>query len=548
MDDQQFPLLPQPGSAARYLALMLLVVAPLLIGLLGLHLGPDANWDLRNYHWYNAYALVNGRFGFDLLPSQLPSFYNPALDVPFFFLASSLPAQLAGFILASVQGLNFILLFMLAHAALIIPRPLQKVLVCTLLAAMGVLGASGIAQIGTTFYDNITSLGVFLSALLTLRSYPLLLRASWPKALALAILCGFPAGVMMGLKLPSVVFCIGLCGALLFVSGSLQRRVGIAFGFGIGVLLGLALSLGPWAWSLYQQFGNPLFPYFNTIFQSPFAPLSSARDLTFIPQNWHDRLFFPFIFSQNPYSVGEIPWRDLRLPLLYCLLPIGLVLHLVSHLTHNKTDPITTPLPTRYLLWAATLSYAVWLFLFAIYRYILSLEMLAPLLIVMALGMLPWQVRTRAVFAAVVLAAIVVTIQPGTWRRKPHWQDHTVSVQGPDLKASGDLMILMAGYEPYSHVLSEFPPHIPFIRIQSNFTGPETNTEMNTLIKQRVTNHKGSFKLLIPQHHLLLGKAALQSFDLTLAPDSCQAVRDNLSDFRLALCDVQPTHKLAILP
>ena len=28
--------------------------------------GPDANWDLRNYHLYNGFAILNGRFGRDL--------------------------------------------------------------------------------------------------------------------------------------------------------------------------------------------------------------------------------------------------------------------------------------------------------------------------------------------------------------------------------------------------------------------------------------------------------------------------------------------------
>ena len=56
-------------------------------------LGQDANWDLRNYHWYNAYALLNGRYGIDLLPAQTPTFYNPALDVPFYLLATHVPAQ-----------------------------------------------------------------------------------------------------------------------------------------------------------------------------------------------------------------------------------------------------------------------------------------------------------------------------------------------------------------------------------------------------------------------------------------------------------------------
>ena len=109
-------------------------------------------------------------------------------------------------------------------------------------------------------------------------------------------------------------------------------------------------------------------------------------------------------------------------------------------------------------------------------------------------------------------------------------------------------MILMAGDEPYAHVLSEFPPKIPFIRIQSNFTSPEADTGFNTLIRDRIKNHNGPYKLLIPQIQFLRGVEALHYFDLTLSLQSCQSVRDTLTETSLDLCDVQPTHKLAVTP
>src|SRR4030095_718030 len=42
------------------------IAVPLAFGALAIALGQDANWDLRNYHWYNPYALLTGRFRFDL--------------------------------------------------------------------------------------------------------------------------------------------------------------------------------------------------------------------------------------------------------------------------------------------------------------------------------------------------------------------------------------------------------------------------------------------------------------------------------------------------
>src|ERR1700744_3906495 len=119
-------LLPPPHSASRLLVFCILATAPFAFGLLALWLGQDANWDLRNYHWYNAYAILNGRYDIDILPSQTPWFYNPALDVPFYLLATHVSAKVAGAALGFVQGLNFIPLFMLAHASLRVAGPWRK--------------------------------------------------------------------------------------------------------------------------------------------------------------------------------------------------------------------------------------------------------------------------------------------------------------------------------------------------------------------------------------------------------------------------------------
>ena len=95
--------LPPKGQHARQWALAFLALAPFAFGLLALALGQDANWDLRNYHFYNAYAFLNDRYAMDLLPSQTPYFYNPMLDVPFFLLATHASAKFAGFVLGFVQ-------------------------------------------------------------------------------------------------------------------------------------------------------------------------------------------------------------------------------------------------------------------------------------------------------------------------------------------------------------------------------------------------------------------------------------------------------------
>lgn len=540
--------LPPRQSAARHLAFFLFAAVPLLIGLFGLFLGQDANWDLRNYHWYNGYALMTGRLGVDLLPSQLPFFYNPALDVPFYLLASQLPAKLVGFLLAAMQGLNFTLLFLLAYATLRLASLMAKTLLSALLALLGLLGGGGIAQIGTTFYDNITSLGIFLSALLVLRLAPLLLEAGLGKGFFLAFFCGLPAGLMVGLKLPAVIFAVGLCSGLLFLPGHPARRVWAALAFGCGVFLGLALTYGPWAWYLGENFGSPLFPYFNNLFQSPLAPLSSARDTQFLPGNLLEYLLFPAIFAKDPYYVGEIFWRDLRLPLLYFLLPACLAMSAIFGRKTGDDEPLGNHLASRYLLAMAAVCYVSWLLLFSIYRYIVALEMLAPLLLVVSLGMLPIRLRIRSGLMALVLAVVVISIHPGNWGRTSVWLDRAVSVNLPKIVNPEKLMILMAGFEPYSHVISEFPPEIAFVRVQSNFASPDEQKGINTLIKEKVLGHVGTYKLLMPSYQLPMGEASLKYFALEVLPPSCQPVEDKLYDSKLVICDVQPLTTFTVSP
>src|SRR5258706_8592967 len=55
----------------------------------------DANWDLKNYHYYNAYAFLNGRIAWDVAPAQLQSYHNPLLDLPFYWMANAWPSARA---------------------------------------------------------------------------------------------------------------------------------------------------------------------------------------------------------------------------------------------------------------------------------------------------------------------------------------------------------------------------------------------------------------------------------------------------------------------
>jgi len=78
------------------------------LGIVSVILGQDVSWDLRNYHFYNPYMLLTGRFKYDVLPAQIQTFFNPLMDVPFFVAIHylKLPPVVVGFFLGGFHGLN----------------------------------------------------------------------------------------------------------------------------------------------------------------------------------------------------------------------------------------------------------------------------------------------------------------------------------------------------------------------------------------------------------------------------------------------------------
>jgi hypothetical protein len=532
---------PTANRSARVLAVVLLVLIPPAFGPLALFLGQDTNWDLRNYHWYNAYAFVTGRFGFDMAPAQIPSFYNPTLDIPYFLVAQHFSARTAAFLLGTVQGLNFVLLFALGHRLLRVERPVVKVLAAAGIAGAGVLGSANIAQIGATFYDNVVSLGVLGGLLLAVVSHPVLLCGRPSQAFLRALAVGIPAGAAMGLKQPSVLYCVGLCFAFLAVPAPPLRRLLLAFFCGIGILAGIALTGGHWMWVLWQEFGNPLFPYFNHIFKSPLAAISDYRDIGFQPATLAGRLLLPFRFAVDPHIVGEITWIDYRIPVLYGLLPVAVLLRvLVGRRTNDATDPIADPAPARFVLVAVALSYATWVVMFCIYRYIATIEMLAPLALALTIGLLPLSRQARFITIALGLALIQATTEPGSWGRTVWSQGVVELTPRPVFADPGRTLIVMAGYQPMSYVIPNFPSEVTFVRVQSNFVHPDSvDSGYSALLRRRILSHMGDFFMLSTVPDTGIAADAATAFGLELERRACRTLHNNLGE-PLSLC---PAHR-----
>jgi hypothetical protein len=516
----------ETSSSRVWFVRLFLCLTPIAFGVIILWLGQDVSWDLRNYHYYNPFAFLTGRMGYDIAVSHVATYYNPLIYIPFYSAVTSLPPKAVGFILGFVPGLNVFLIYGITRQVVDLGRPGKNAWFCLGMTLVAMLGAINLAEIGTSFGDNVLSLPVLTAIWLIVRYRERLcssVRTGWPVAASAGVL----AGSALGLKLPFAIYCVGLCAAFFGLAAPFGRRFALAFIFGLGVLAGTALTGGFWLLEMWRRFQNPFFPYFNEFFKSPWGAIGSYRDVRFIPRNLAMWLLFPFWFNVDPTQVGEVGFRDLRFPLLYVLLVVLLVFVLRRLLRRNGgTGPPAgdgdTRAMTRVFVIFMVVSFFLWMKMFAVYRYAVVCEFLVPLTIFLVLGALLRDQRRQLRAALVCMIFLLVTLDPGHWGRRP-WTSDYFDVRLPALAEQQDVIVLVTGHDPVAYMIPYFPPQARFLRIQGFMTGPSpTPNETDRLMMRTLADHTGPVLILFRVYEEWHALNALEFYGLELDRASCQ--------------------------
>ena len=86
---------------------ILLLFLVLLAGVTSIIWGQDYNWDLRNYHLYNAWAFINNRIMQDVTPcSGIHTYISPILDVIEYEISQNVSIKAFAFILGGFSGVG----------------------------------------------------------------------------------------------------------------------------------------------------------------------------------------------------------------------------------------------------------------------------------------------------------------------------------------------------------------------------------------------------------------------------------------------------------
>jgi Glycosyltransferase family 87 len=411
--------------------------------------GEDVNWDWQNYHEYNVWAIINGRYGVDAMPPGFQTYFNPTVYFPVYYLRHLLPLPYGMMILGAVHGLNLLLIYFLVRVLLKEAATASAIGGSILIAAVGPMTLS---EVGTSFSDILTALPILAGCVLILSAD----RSHHGRY----VLAGLLIGAAVGLKLTNAVYALGAAAAVLVASRPLLATLCLGMGGAAGALA----TGGAWGLMLWREMGNPIFPLFNAVFQSPELIPMNIMDWQFLPRGMLDALAYPFYWLVGDNRSSEYPFRDARFAVATVLIVLGIGRGLVT-----RTD-IFTRRDVQFLLFFIV-SYATWLALFSIQRYAIVLELLcAPLIVLLihrsfaatpgSASIATSPVRANAVMLIVALA-VALWSQPGDWFRRPWSNPYNPTIS----KSLGQPAVYLLLDKPLAYIAPLLPPESRFYQI-----------------------------------------------------------------------------------
>lgn len=524
--------------------LWILAVAASLVGfgLLAIWFKQDANWDLANYHLYNAFAFLNGRLDFDIAPAQVQTFINPLLDLPFYLLVTHFSARVTVFWLGVLHGLNFWLLFLAARE---FTRQHYQKTVATLwallIAVAGFIAPVTLAEHGKTFNDNFVSVFFLLGLWLLLRSA----YSTKPRmAAALFLSAGVLVGAGAGLKLTGAALAIGTTAAVVVIkSGSLKKRA-VYFGtWLVATGAGFLLANGHWMYVLWTRYHNPVFPFANQFFKSPVYFTAKVLYAPKPADSVWDILLFPFALLQKGIHAMQWPFQDARHALVVTLLLLSLAA--IAYLLLKKQRArVAAHRVSIALLVLYSVSFLVWGFVYYDYRYAQTLELLAPLVAFAALVFLIPRTRPKL---GTVLQSLALVLCIG-WMNIPDFGSVEFSQDffdvRPRLTDTKPATVLLPGSGPRSYLIPFFPEQYRFVRIDGSLVAWNGERYDNAGFVDRfirptlAETHDPLFALFQKQDDLRIERV-LAEFNLRLLDQNCQKFSAHITRAKYSLCRVE---------
>jgi hypothetical protein len=466
-----------------YLAMLAI---PIGCGEKAVSVGQDINFDSLNYHVYDAWAFLQGRTFTDVFPAGAQSLVDPLINVPTYLLQAHASPHVASFVIGFEQGLGPVL------AMVIVQRMTRSPLLGILAGITATISGGFASELGNDMGDSMLAPVFLLAVLFALNAIrarhtetstaadPPKPRGRWwrrqvKREYRWWLASGLVAGLGGGLKFAELPIAVGVVAASVVVTGPVGRRAQRLLVSGLGGIIGVALTAGQWTIELWQHYGDP-FAFlggpllgFSDPYFAPPTP-SGASAVEPLPIRAIQMLWSPVTAFFHPLEFSELPVREASLAAATAMvfaLAIVAVGVLAVRLPHRRrasrqslpTSPATTDGAVAtdfdwFVVTVLVVSVLLWSDFLRIYRYLIPLEVLAPVLLVatsrriIGFVRLPrarrlLQARALPIFFVAICIVSILTAQTSDyWDRGP-FNSTWSSITTPKMLQNGKTNILV---------------------------------------------------------------------------------------------------------
>ena len=242
---------------------------------------PDKNWDQLDYHLFNSTRALEG-WPFtpgDFFPVVMQ--VNPAPD-----MIAGIFRILLGYRLGTVVNLLAVL-----WTAVSIERLLRDHIASEWARSFGALFAVSTEHL--LFLLNLYMIDLLgLPLLIEALRLALNLQNAKDKPYTVVQILFF-LGLAVAFKLPNLAFVFPVIALVVFELRKCYRLIGYRqLGFAV---IAFSIPLLPFSAFMYFQTGNPIFPFYNQLFRSPYFPLQAYRDSAMGPKGLVEILTWPVL-------------------------------------------------------------------------------------------------------------------------------------------------------------------------------------------------------------------------------------------------------------
>lgn len=366
---------------------------------------PDTAYDTINYHFFI------GKASFDNFPNMFKPTeffpvgmhsFNPLMDSINFLIYKAVGYRL-GTIL-SLLALISALFLVIRIVRKVVGSSISLLATCLLLPTLIVNEV--FFAIATYYTDTMNAFLIlcYLYILIDIEEYKNNLISFLLRTLTLGVI-----SALLLVKLVNCIYLIPLFLTTLYLGFKVFRPQNnnqpkyLPLIAALLFIIPIIVLPGYYFYTVFEKTGNPLFPYYNAIFHSPFYPFKSWL-FNFGPTSLMQRIFYPYFAIRDPHILGECQEALPNLKLITTLLfsCIGIIFILFKKITIHEKE--------RILLFITFSSYVLWQVFFGYNRYGIALEFLLGLSVMILVNKILLPAKNNYLLKCLILFYFIFTL------------------------------------------------------------------------------------------------------------------------------------------